>query len=517
MAGTSHELEEQAARYSLDQGNLFTAIDLQRMGMVGLATLERLLGTLATGDSGPSAGVFGGVDGNHCRVTPGAGDLGWAVMSGMGLSYDAGAVGADPWVPATRLVVLDAGATGTLAPHSGSPRQDVIYLAPTADVADTPEDRKSKIVSGPSAGTLASPDPTVDVRRRRAGAVAVVSGTPGGAAPLASVPAGGVVLAIAHVPAGSGPTVFADARDSVQLVGARAVPPPWLCADHVVPTGGRLAVTHVAGVDFTVAPGYYVAGGQYRYSPGGTVTIPAAVPGASARIDIISIAASGTIVVTEGVPDLPPATAPVPPIGAAPLAEIHTAFGAVSEVRDVRQFSGIGPDQLQRGAIRAEHLPILPRAATISGVGFHADGPTSQLASAGSWSYADGAILMGTDGDTYRFAAPVQLPQGAVITDVTCVVASLGSPPSGAYTITLLRTDLSANTYTAAEELAEGTGTSPPSAGPVTRGFGAVASADLVDNTRYSYALRFELAAAGGAGNYLLVGARVGYDAPSIG
>lgn len=491
MAGANQELGDQFARLHLEPGNIFKGSDVQKIGEASLAALEHLLQLMhyVSEDTAPMTGVlgeFGGTD-NHLLVTKGTGDLVFDITTGMGFVFDAAQISADPFNSlAYRAAILRSSGSGVVTAHDvTNPRIDIVYLT-VGTSTDEPVNRKSRIITGPDAGDPEVPDPSVDIRTFRSGTLAVIAGTPAATPVAPTVPAGGLPLAEALVPATSGAITIRDIRNFIQLGELfRGVPPHWYQSPHVcgVTPPDNMEVTYASATTVDVADGCHVTGTVAKHSQPQTLTL-SALPSGNDRIDLVYVTPGNVLAIAAGVPAATPVT-PNLPGGSQALAELYvtdtTGLAGSGAVTDLRRFGPIGAEQIQSGAVIQGHMATEERTLSFGGAAFHDDSNNSFVAT-------DGGYRPSANATAYNLTATIQLPEGAEILEVGVAGSANGTGGGVALNGRLTRSRLTGtdetlsgtvftpSVNTAANILTSGVDTTP-----------AVAGQEVVDNVNYGY------------------------------
>lgn len=511
MAGTQLELANQGGTFNLDPGNLILSDDFVRLSELALANLTRwLLVTLY--DNGIDAPQVGVTDSANLTVSKGAGDLDYNVATGLGMSFDSTNLNSDPFASeAFRFVVLDTADSGTLAAHDATnPRIDLVSIAP-ATVADQGEARASRSTTPPNPSVV--PDPTVQLRNRLSGTVTVTTGTAAASPSPPALPAGHLALAEIDVPASSGAITVRDRRQLLQW-GLRASPPTSMTAlGWVRELGSNLEPQAVSGA-LVISPGFATVNGLERFYSG-DVTIPAASSG-QVRADGVYAAADGTIGRLAGTevaapgPPTPPTLAAIAalgaPIGTAGVTDAGVIIGG--SVTDLRTQAWIDETQLRDDsvtesaigddAIVQRHVATQSRTFCIPGAVFRPDAPSVPIP---TYEVANNVFAPISTNEAFRLTAPVQLPQGAVVSSITLRIDSLAGALVHQFNLRLFQVAKSDATATEIG-LVQHTGT----ANTTTSGSDASISPDTIDNTlNYYYVeITFTSAAASAASNRIL-------------
>lgn len=325
-------------------GEKWTSTDGVRVGtMVEQTVYNGLLARLFCDSAGvPMSGFMG----DDCLVSINAG-LVLDVAKGFGMFYDSTATGefAPWWLP----MVLDSVGSVTLGAHHATlPRIDVVCLAPAT------EDDNSETVYVKSGGVVSST--SENKRRKWAGTLSVVAGTPNASPAVPATPAGKVALAEVSVPATAGAVTVRDVRPILPLgYDLRPAGIVGYCANHIPSeASGALLVATSSGMIVSVAAGVaYILGRPYYYKRQ-FVTIPT---NGSDQVYYIVADQDGTIQTL---------TAPTTPsVSQVLLCTVSVPGGATSVISgylsDGRVRQAVGTTQLQASAVTEAKKPAAQR------------------------------------------------------------------------------------------------------------------------------------------------------------
>lgn len=348
MASANLELDRFGGRVNFDVGELVTRTDLNRMGSISMSTLMHFLGVLFFDEENavPITGFPRDTESaSHCKVSS-TSDLGFSVSTGWGMMFDASALGGDDYAPTSYLpIVVGSALTGTLDANSGSPRIDLVCLAPNLQA----DQSASRNVKDPGTGVESTS--TINQRERFSAQMQIVKGTPGATPSPPSVPTGYVEVGRAVVPATSGAAVWEDTRPLIQIGHFLANQPRYSVSNYV-PLGGadelQVNANSPVAMNVTVTRGRAVINGicrQYKARVFPPVTISAA-DGTHPRIDLVYAKEDGTIDVVTGTPAASP-TVPSLPANSCALAQVLVgtsvttiASGNITDVRDREPYDG---------------------------------------------------------------------------------------------------------------------------------------------------------------------------------
>lgn len=521
MPSTNFTLNNMGGRVNLDIGVLFSNSDVDDMGDFAVRTLiqflhvalyDEAIGAPQTGVAGDTRGANAQGEFGHMEARKGAGDLDYIVTPGWGMVFNSAATADDFEIDEYRPVVIETQATGSVGAHEGGERLDLIIAQP-AYVEDVPTTRNVRSPVDQSTST-----PTVNIRRRFSGTVSVVAGIAGSGS-LPSVPAGSILLAVATVPATSGPIVITDRRKILRWSSLRSRLPGYMETDHIIEDGGYaapLSVTTPSALGYQIQPGEaVVSGNEIRQfsTASATVTAPSA---GERRHDIITITNAGTLAAVTGTA----ATSGTQVDPAVPSTSIQLARLVVDgdtssiittdDLRPLLPFSGanlqngtVGTTAIADGAVTTPKISIAAENRTISlpGTAFNVEQNTGTLV---EFDLNQGRLSPDTASALYDLEAPIQLPNGSTINACVLSVANT-TGGSVSVTISIQRTSLTADAFDTV-----GTQTSSVATGGVTAVSVVSFSNATVDNGAYAYVLKVGFTApASGLANLRILGVRV--------
>ena len=334
-------------------GEKITSADLVRIGTMAEQALYHLLARLC--QSSQSGNPIQGFFGADCEVTISAG-LTLSIAEGWGFYYDTAE--ANEFKALYKPIVVSTAFTTTLDARSGSPRIDIVCLAPLL-VEDQSESRSIK------AGDGSTSSQSVNKRSRWSYQVLVVKGTPSGTPAAPATPSGYLKLANVYVPT-SGSPVVADARGRLALGPDLRTEPSSDYAANFVPAGG-LAVTAGTGLAVRVASGEAIIQG-YRHRYARTALAIATADPSYDRYDLVVADADGAVKVLTGLPGI--GLPPYPDLTATQvaLAEILVKDNETtcSVTADVRDSSWLEEGSIRDGVVTGKKLSVVPVKADVS-------------------------------------------------------------------------------------------------------------------------------------------------------
>lgn len=339
--------EHLIARVNWTMGQLVTALDLRRMGEIGVRNLLNVFGwshggfDLTTGEAQYTSGTGKALD---FRVIAGGSGLDLDVNPGFGVALDTSVASpgddflADRYIP----IHLDAVATVTPSTPGAYPRVDIVYIEPsiTADVNDS-----RSIKSG---GSISAS--LIDTRQVWLGQVMVYTGTAGTLNLPIGTPAGAHIELARIVHTGAGTYTIHDTREVLEVSETAKAPPLGCLTGNYclnpnsfagVKSDGLTLADNIPSVSMNMQlkPGIAVMGGRSYRVPWQVLTFAASDP-ADPRIDVVEVQKDGTANVVTGTPAAVP-TAPSVTTDAMKIAEVYVAAAvttlSTADVTDLRE------------------------------------------------------------------------------------------------------------------------------------------------------------------------------------